>query len=60
MLAGAKDKAAPKDDEFFYLEPLWSPRGDYIAARRIRATEHDFPDDSKYEVALIPVPDDLK
>ena len=59
ILAGMQDFAATKDtlDEFPYSDPVWSPRGTYIAARRIKATVHDFQDPRYYELVVIPVPD---
>jgi Tol biopolymer transport system component len=58
-LAGVEELSAEQfdPDEFLYTEPLWSPRGDYISTRRIRADIHDFLDPGHYEVVLIPVPD---
>ncbi len=46
--------------DYYYTEPLWSPRGDYIAVERIhRNNLHDYIVAPR-EVGLIPVPDDLK
>lgn len=62
MLAGVKDPSASQlsADEFLYSDPSWSPRGDYIAVRRISAAVHQSREQESYEVILIPVPDDLK
>lgn len=58
-LAGVRDLSASEyaRDEFLYSDPLWSPRGDYIAARRIATTVHDITDPRNYEIVVIPVPD---
>src|SRR3972149_4370363 len=54
VLAGVKDPSASQlsADEFLYSEPSWSPRGDYIAVRRISAVIHQSRAQESYEVVL--------
>lgn len=59
VLAGIQDLSSPQPDPngYFYSDPMWSPSGNFIAVRRIRASYlHNFDNDNLYEVVLIPVP----
>lgn len=59
MLAGTDRE--PQLGDYLYATPQWSPRGDYIAVRRVPAGVHDIETQTKKaEVVLIPVPADLK
>lgn len=59
VLTGNQDSSnsQPEQSEFVYTDPMWSPKGDYIAIRRIQASTHVFNDPELYEVILISVPD---
>lgn len=60
ILAGPANLAKPSPDDYLYASPLWSPDGNYIAARRVSASAHDFLLDYPWKIVLIPVPNDLK
>ena len=59
-VAGIEDisELQPSPEEYLYLAPMWSPRGDYIAALRINAGfTHNLNDPALYQIVLVPVPE---
>lgn len=48
-----------EDEDYFYSNPMWSPRGDYIAVSRIRyeGKNYSIP---PYEMVLVLVPDQFQ